>query len=252
MPLNGRRTLRVVNRTGVRSKPKPVCEDILVNDARDSILVPTPINELCAPYRLTICALSEDELECVTFLNDRDVASRSWVYPRILDAVSNGRRDRLANEHPSIIWCSRQIANYMWLQSVTVMLWREYKYRFGHECKAAKQFAHLTTHDSRPSLPSVATQAIAPPQTLPCEFRTTADANRWVNVINAFRDFYAMERSEYPHFQWERNRPRPTWLRQRRVDMETEVQAAIATVYPPVKKSPTWTNPNELARQVRL
>jgi len=102
-------------------------------------------------------------------------------------------------KHPCTIWAGKSLANWMWLRNLTLLLNKEYLYRFGGTVnhKSAEVARQLST----PPLSDSGLTDFA--QAMPLKYRVQG------NPVQAYRNFYIGEKSRFA--TWTRRRP-PKWF----------------------------------------
>jgi hypothetical protein len=169
---------------------------------------------------MNIFVLSDDPVAAGQMLCDKHVCKMSIEYAQLLCNAHwhEGTQNPMFNghtwgpthvKHPCSLWVMDSICNYQWLLALTLVTWDEYRYRYDrtHACDAGlRKFL-----SDFPPLPSFSTQATAPPQCMPDDYRiaqTVAHQNRWRNAVDAYRDYYVNEK--YQFAKWTK-RLAPLW-----------------------------------------
>ena len=112
--------------------------------------------------------------------------------------------------HPSTIWTSTNLANWIWLYDHTWALCREFESRYGHKHYARQQLVHLTKHikwsqylNNSPQTPIA--RCFNQSKGLNIDL---LDTNIYSDV-EAYRQFYIRDKSNIA--KWEKGTPTPTW-----------------------------------------
>lgn len=117
-------------------------------------------------------------------------------------ADQQGLYKRTHKNHPSAVWARASSDNYRWLYLHFYALCDEYRYRYGKE--------HLTWQKLGLTLAEVPMNISGdsftdPPQCMPDEYKCAS-------TVQAYRNYYALDKASNDWFKYDRTRCRPWWL----------------------------------------
>lgn len=129
-------------------------------------------------------------------------SKKEWI---LEDSVMNEKLYSVTHQnHPSAIWCRKNISNYNWLHELTVELCKEYTYRYGkiHKCEREGLLELLKT----------------PPKNIPTgEFTPVTPAMDAQYIIDgdsvaSYRNYYIKAKQHLADWSGKVNsRPIPEW-----------------------------------------
>lgn len=128
---------------------------------------------------------------------DKHVVKMVLESAQILSTVCGGPYKPTHQNHPCVLWASRNRVNFAWLRKHALALCAEYTARYGrvHKCQAV-------------------IEAVRPPRTLPIgitEFvQCMPEQFRGSDPVQAYRKYYHSK----SFAQWNRGRPAPYWWNQ--------------------------------------
>ena len=104
--------------------------------------------------------------------------------------------------HPSAVWCRKNVFNYIWLHNLLTELCNEYTYRYGkvHKCESIGLVQALAKSPLNINLKLEFTE---PTPAMPDEYKVSGD------VIQSYHNYYNGEKQRM--FSW-KARPTPEWI----------------------------------------
>ena len=126
----------------------------------------------------------------------REVDGDSWA-----DEV--GLYKRTHKNHPSAVWARSSAHNYHWLFRHFTALCDEYTYRYGKTHLSDTKFRDVLSQTPN----NVGLGFTEPPQCMPDEYKVDG------NSIQAYRNYYSLDKASNDWFCYNKNRCRPWWLK---------------------------------------
>ena len=108
--------------------------------------------------------------------------------------------------HPSAVWVRQSKANYQWLYDHFIALCDEYSYRYNKTHKTdtrLREALQIIPHGC-PDVPF-----FDPPQCMPDEYKHD-------NTVQAYRNYYTLDKASNDWFCYSKNRCQPWWLAKHR------------------------------------
>jgi hypothetical protein len=113
-----------------------------------------------------------------------------------------GLYKRTHKNHPSAVWARASTAHYRWLYRHFCALCNEYRYRYGKEHKTWSKIGTMLS-ESPDNCP--VDGWTDPPQCMP-------DVYKHRSTVQAYRNYYTLDKSQNDWFYYKKNRCRPYWL----------------------------------------
>jgi len=123
---------------------------------------------------------------------------KRWVLPDTRDTVLYSATHI---NHPSAIWCRKNLSNYQWLHALLVELCNEYTYRYGkvHKC----QEIGLVEELGKPPRNIKFGEFTEPTPAMPDQYKVSG------NSIQSYKNYYLGDKQRM--FSW-KNRNKPMWV----------------------------------------
>lgn len=167
---------------------------------------------------MNIFVLDANAVKAAQMLCDKHVVSQCKEYAQILSTVnrlhgviSPLQHDHLFKvthqNHPCVRWAGNSVGNYRWLFTAFRAIVQEYgcRYRKEHACAP---LVYLTQEIPR-GLGGHSSVASPPPTCMPDIYTAGLPCVGWPEVVNAYREYYIVEKSRFA--VWNNNRAAPAW-----------------------------------------
>ena len=162
---------------------------------------------------MNIFYLSDDPRDAAIMQCDRHVVKMILESAQLLStahrevdgdywADANGLYKRTHKNHPSAVWARESHENYQWLYRHFYALCDEYRYRYGKEHKTWQKLG-LALAESPVGIGTA--DFTVPPQCMPDMYKSPC-------CVTAYRNYYRLDKSVNDWFQFNKNRPRPSFL----------------------------------------
>ena len=152
---------------------------------------------------MNIFYLDEDMIKNAQYHYNRHVVKMICEQAQILcsayystDNVPNNIYKATHKNHPCCIWARESLSNWIWLRDMTLVLYKEYQYRYNKTHKSGELVKTL----SNPNIVDIG--ITKRPQAMPEQYKD-------LNPIIAYRNYY---RNEKQHLLQYKNRNVPDWL----------------------------------------
>ena len=132
-------------------------------------------------------------------LSDSGRKKKVWTLP---DFRNNLLYSATHINHPSAIWCRRNVQNYMWLAEMLEVLCGEYTYRYHRVHKVESSGIMQTLKDTFPRNLPIG-PFTEPTPAMPEHYKVAGDS------IQSYRNYYLGDKQRM--FSW-KNRPTPAWI----------------------------------------
>lgn len=153
---------------------------------------------------MNIFVLDNNPQLAVQYHCDKHVVKMITEYAQILSSVLRLNGTDVGykithKHHPCTVWAGKSLSNWEWLQRFGVLLYEEYRHRYG-EHKTHKAGELILTLP-KPNIPDIGLTEFA--QAMPDEYKNK-------NVVEAYRAYYNGDKQ---HILQYTKREYPTWLK---------------------------------------